>query len=72
MEATNTIAEQIKTLLSNLREDVAKHTADLESAKIALRDALASFKPQPLGRPPKAKRVKKAKAAEASHDDVKE
>jgi hypothetical protein len=57
----NTVAEQIKTLLTNLREDVAAATEKLDAAKIALRDALASFKPGVVGRPAKVKKARKPK-----------
>jgi hypothetical protein len=72
MEAT-TVAQQINTLLSNLREDVAVAKQRHTDAALALRDALAQFRPQPIGRPPgaaKKTRTRKAKAEPVKVEEV--
>jgi hypothetical protein len=56
-----TVAEQIHTLITNLREDVTNAQDKLNAAKIALADALAAFKPGQIGRPPGAAKVRKTK-----------
>ena len=67
MEAnTDTVAGQIKVLITNLREDVSTAQEKLTAAKIALADALAAFKPGNVGRPVKAKRTRKAKAVDTA------
>ena len=66
MEQTGTVAQQINTLLSNLREDVAVAKQRHTDAALALRDALAQFKPQPIGRPPGAAKVKRTRKAKGN------
>jgi len=61
---TNTVAAQIATMISNLREDVSTAQDKLNAAKIALAEALAAFKPGNVGRPVKAKRTRKQKAVD--------
>ena len=67
-----TVAEQIKTLLSNLREDVTTAQEKLDAAKLALRDSLAQFKPGQVGRPPGAAKVKKQRKAKVKVDETPE
>ena len=60
MDATNP-AEQIRRMLENLRDDVKLAQEKLDEAKVALRDSLAAFKPQLIGRPAKVKKPRKVK-----------
>ena len=71
MEANeSTVAGQIKVLLDNLREDVAVAKQRHTDADLALRDALAQFKPQPIGRPPGAAKIKRTRKAKAEKTDT--
>jgi len=63
---TTTVAGQIKTMLDNLREDVAIAKQRHTDAAAALRDALAQFRPQPIGRPVGAAKVKRPRKAKAT------
>lgn len=71
-----TVAGQIKALLAGLTADVDRTRQEHDAARMALRDALASFRPAKKGRPAKigavggmmtgAKRTRKPKTTETT------
>lgn len=46
-----TVAEKIKQLLENLRDDVERTKNDHDAARLALAEALTQFRPVKKGRP---------------------
>ena len=66
-ENTPTVAEQIKNLLAQLKDNVERTKTEHDAARLALREALVAFRPAPKGRPaktvgtPAKKRVRKPK-----------